>query len=117
MFATASEQDEIIKSVEKSLPSLSPYQKKQYERIIAHLKDDKSANLQLVLVPSTFGMAEGVEDQSRVFPPPSSPEQPYGISAAMCLQYPLSRGYVHIKSSGTIHSEKHNTPLPRKTLY
>lgn len=100
MFATQSEQDEIIKMAEKSLPDLTPYQRKQYERTIAHLKDDKSANLQLVLVPSTFGGAEGVEDQSKVFPPPASPDQKPGITAAMCLQYPLSRGSVHVKSSG-----------------
>lgn len=39
-----------------------------------------------------------MEDQSQIFPPP--PEgQGMGIMAAMCLQYPVSRGTVHIKSS------------------
>ena len=77
---------------------MTPFQKKQYERIIEHLKDDKSANLQLVLVPAQAGWKEGVEDQSKIFPPPP-PGQGMGITAAMCLQYPVSRGTVHIKSS------------------
>ncbi|KAK4616901.1 Dehydrogenase citC [Fulvia fulva] len=99
MFATQEEQDRIVKSIESDLPNLTPYQRKQHERTLAHLKDNKSANLQLVLVPSHFGMEKGVEDQSVVFPPPDNPEDPGGVSAAMCLQYPLSRGTVHIKTS------------------
>ena len=97
---------------------LTPYQKKQYERTIEQLKDDKSANLQVVLVAATAGLDKGVEDQSQIFPPP--PEgQGMGITAALCLQvafpsnievsshadfylaiqYPVSRGTVHIKSA------------------
>lgn len=98
MFATEEEQAAIIKSIEDDLPKLTPFQKKQYERTIEHLKDDKSANLQLVLVCAQAGWEKGVEDQSQIFPPPP-PGQGMGIMAAMCLQYPLSRGTVHIKSS------------------
>lgn len=99
MFATKEEQAAIIASIEADLPNLSPYQQKQYLRTIEHLKDDKSANLQVVLVPSHYGMEEGIENQNKVFPAPDDPNAPYAISAAMCLQYPLSRGSVHIKSS------------------
>lgn len=98
-FATSEEQDRIIQSIEADMPRLTPYQQKQYARTIEHLRDDKSANLQVVLVPSHFGMEEGIENQARVFPAPEDPNAPYAISAAMCLQYPLSRGSVHIKSS------------------
>lgn len=103
-FATAEEQNEIIKSIEADLDNVTPYRRKQYERVIEHLKSDISANLQMVLVPSTFGGAEGVEDQSKVFPPPGGPDSEPGISAAMCLQYPVSRGSVHIKSAGKQHT-------------
>nr|POE71338.1 putative gmc-type oxidoreductase [Quercus suber] len=98
-FATKEEQERIIDSIKADMPSLTPFQRKQYERTLEHLKEDKSANLQLVLVPSTFGMGEGIEDQSKVFPPPPSLDAPHGITAAMCLQYPLSRGSVHIHNS------------------
>lgn len=100
LFASEEEQSRIIKSIEDELDNATPYQCKQFKRIIEHLKSDISANLQLVLVPSTFGGAEGVEDQSKLFPPPAAGSNP-GISAAICLQYPVSRGSVHIKSAGT----------------
>lgn len=100
MFATKEEQDRVIKSIENDLGDVTPYQRKQFERTIEHLKSDISANLQLVLVPATFGMAEGIEDQSKIFPPPAGADANPGISAAMCLQYPVSRGSVHIKSAG-----------------
>jgi hypothetical protein len=99
-FATQEEQDRIIKSIEADLDKVTPYQRKQYQRIIEHLKSDISANLQLVMVPSSFGGTVGIEDQSKVFPPPAGPDEYPGISAAMCLQYPVSRGSVHIKSAG-----------------
>jgi choline dehydrogenase-like flavoprotein len=99
LFATADEQASIIKSVEDSLPTVSPFQMKQYERTIEHLKDDKSANLQIILVchgsPDPY---QGCQDQSKLFPP-IKPGEPMSITAAACLQYPLSRGSVHIKTS------------------
>lgn len=98
LFASESEQAEIIKSIEDSLDKVTPYQRKQFERTIEHLKDDKSANLQMVLVPATPGVERGVEDQAYIFPP-HQPGNPMGITAAMCLQYPVSRGTIHIKSS------------------
>ena len=51
-----------------------------------------------MLICAQAGWEEGVEDQSKIFPPPAE-DQGMGITAAMCLQYPLSRGTVHIKSS------------------
>ena len=62
-----------------------------------HLKDDKSANLQLVLIAHNFG-EEGYADQSKLFPP-LEPGKPMSITAAVALQYPLSRGSVHINSA------------------
>jgi choline dehydrogenase-like flavoprotein len=64
---------------------------------VEHLKDDKSANLQLVLVAHNFG-EEGYADQSKLFPP-LEPGKPMSITAAVSLQYPLSRGSVHVKTA------------------
>jgi len=83
--------------VEDGLPDATSFQKKQYERTVAHLKDDKSANLQLVFIAHNFG-EEGYADQSKLFPP-LEPGKPMSITAAICLQYPLSRGSVHIKTA------------------
>ena len=80
------------------MPGLTPFQKKQYERIVEHLKDDKSANLQTVLLPASVNWAGGVEDQARLLQPPAAGSA-MGVTGAMCLQYPLSRGSVHITSA------------------
>ncbi|OQO10227.1 hypothetical protein B0A48_04584 [Cryoendolithus antarcticus] len=98
LFATPDEQAEIVSSIEKGLPSLSPFQRKQYERTLDHLKSDKSANLQFVLVAHSANWDGGVEDQSKLFQPPA-PGKGFGVLGAICLEYPLSRGSVHIKSS------------------
>jgi choline dehydrogenase-like flavoprotein len=87
-----------LKSVEDSLPVISPFQRKQYERTIEHLKDDKSANLQIILVCHGANTDEGAQDQSKLFPPLEL-GKPMSITATTSLQYPLSRGSVHIKSS------------------
>lgn len=98
LFATEAEQKEVIASVEKSMPNLTPFQRKQYERTLEHLKDDKSANVQVILVPASANFDVGTADQSQLFPPPT-PEQGMGVIAASCLAYPLSRGTIHIKSA------------------
>nr|OQO25412.1 hypothetical protein B0A51_08481 [Rachicladosporium sp. CCFEE 5018] len=98
LFATADEQAEIISSIEKGLPSLSPFQRKQYERTLDHLKSDKSANLQFVFIAHKGNFQDGIPDQSKLFAP-SPPGSPFGVTAVICAEYPLSRGSVHIKSS------------------
>jgi choline dehydrogenase-like flavoprotein len=98
LFATEDEQANIIKSVEDSLPTVSPFQRKQYERTIEHLKDDKSANLQIILVAHGADPEDGCQDQTKLFPA-IKPGEPMSITAVACLQYPLSRGSVHIKTS------------------
>lgn len=87
-----------MKSVDDSLSKITPFQKKQYERTMEHLKDDKSANLQVVLLCHYADVENGYADQSKLFPP-LEPGKPMSITAALCLQYPLSRGSVHIKSA------------------
>jgi choline dehydrogenase-like flavoprotein len=64
---------------------------------VEHLKNDESANIQVVLICHNIGQ-EGYADQSNLFPP-LEPGKPMSITAAICLQYPLSRGSVHIKSA------------------
>ncbi|KAI7541050.1 GMC oxidoreductase [Hortaea werneckii] len=98
LFASDAEQKEILQSLETTLPTLTPFQHKQYERIIEHLRSDHSANLQFVGLPATVDFDHGVEDQSKLIIAPASPEN-HSLTAALCLQYPASRGSVHIKSA------------------
>jgi len=98
LLVSPEELKETLQSI-KDAPTENEFERKQLEQIIAHLESDKSANLQLVLIPATANLYEGVKDHSVLFPPPSSPDQPMGISLVICLQYPVSRGTIHISSS------------------
>lgn len=101
LVATPEELKQTIQSIrDTQSKSTSKFEREQLEQIIAHLQDDKSANLQLVIIPATGNLHEGAENQAVLFPPPSDPTNPYGVTFAMCLQYPVSRGSIHIQSSG-----------------
>ncbi|KAL4735281.1 hypothetical protein BDV11DRAFT_208631 [Aspergillus similis] len=86
---------EIVQSIRDIRPS-SAFHEKQLQQVIAHLESEISANLQVVLLAGTID-SKGVEHQRRLFAPPPAGE-PVGISAALCLQYPVSRGSIHINS-------------------
>lgn len=95
LFASEEEQASILKSVEDSLSDATPFQKKQYERTIAHLKDDKSANLQLVFIAHNLGV-DGYADQSKLFPPSSQASQcqspqPYACNIRSAVARSISR--------------------------
>ncbi|KAL4972784.1 hypothetical protein BDW66DRAFT_169211 [Aspergillus desertorum] len=91
-----SELAEIVQSIRDIKPN-SVFHEKQLQQVIAHLESDVSANLQLVLLPCTIDK-NGVEHQRGLFAPPPAGE-PVGMSAALCLQYPVSRGSIHISSN------------------
>lgn len=92
-----SELEAVIQSIRDIKPT-SPFHEKQLAQIITHLHSDHSANIQLVLVPAT-GNIDGIEHQREIFPP-AQEGKPAGLTFALCLQYPVARGYVHIESSG-----------------
>ena len=86
----------VIQSIRDIKPT-STFHEKQLAQIIAHLESNHSANLQLVLVPVT-GNPEGIEHQRYVFPPREA-GKPAGFTFALCLQYPVARGSIHIDSA------------------
>ena len=92
------ELEKVIQSIRDVKPT-SAFHEKQLAQIIAHLQSDTSANIQMVLIPATAGIPAGIQHQSHIFPPRPA-DQPAGVSFALCLQYPVARGYVHITSSG-----------------
>lgn len=92
------ELEAVIQSIRDVKPS-SPFHEKQLAQIVTHFQSDKSANLQLITIPATINL-NGVEHQREIFPP-SAPGKPAGVTLGLCLQYPVTRGYVHIESAGT----------------
>ena len=91
------ELEALIQSIRDIKPT-SPFHEKQLAQIIKHLQNDKSANLQMVLVTATLNL-NAIEHQSELFPA-LAPEKPAGFTMALCAQYPVARGYVHIDSAG-----------------
>lgn len=88
---------EAIQSIRDVKPT-SAFHEKQLKQIIAHLESDHSANLQLVTVPASMDPA-GLEHQGQLLPPRSA-DAPAGLTLALCLQYPVARGSIHIESAG-----------------
>lgn len=77
------------------------FQKRQLDQVIKHLEDEKSANIQYILVPISANFADSaVANQSTLWPP-GDPANP-GATWVACLQYPASRGSIHITSSGKL---------------
>jgi len=104
-IATPEELKETVQSIRDTQAKCkTKFEREQLDTIITHLESDKSANLQFVVVPASANFYEGVKNQAVMFPPPSSPDVPYGIFFAACLQYPVSRGSIHISSSGKVSS-------------
>jgi choline dehydrogenase-like flavoprotein len=99
LFATDAELKETIQSI-RDTPNQTPFYKRQAQQVIAHLESSKSANIQFVMVAASANWKDGVENQAAIFPPPGDPSQPNGITLVACLEYPASRGSVHITSSG-----------------
>ncbi|CBF84465.1 hypothetical protein AN9011.2 [Aspergillus nidulans FGSC A4] len=87
---------EIVQSIRDIKPS-SAFHEKQLQQVIAHLESETSANLQVVFLPCSVH-ENGVEHQRGLFTPPPVGE-PVCVSAAPCLQYPVSRGSIHINSN------------------
>jgi choline dehydrogenase-like flavoprotein len=76
----------------------TPFQKEQYKKTIAHLKSSKSANIQVIMLARSVNYEAGVPDQSKLAEP-STDTGREGFSLALCVQYPASRGTVHITSA------------------
>ncbi|GES58697.1 alcohol oxidase [Aspergillus terreus] len=81
-----------------SVPAETAFQQKQREQIVSHLRSPSSANIQYILSQGTVDLENAPGDQSK-FAKALSPEDPNGFTIVTCLQYPSSRGTVHITSS------------------
>ncbi|KAI9708737.1 MAG: hypothetical protein M1820_003692 [Bogoriella megaspora] len=95
---------ETIEAV-RSASGNNEFQKKQREQIVSLLQSPKHASLHFVFIPVSTSLGganlgeEGLWDQSKLLAPPSSPEEPQGACASICVSNPVARGSVHIKSS------------------
>lgn len=88
-----------IRDTQSQLPKES-LEFKQYEQIIANLQSEKSATLRIQVLPATANASkEALTNNALIFPPPSDPNANDGLTIALSLEYPVSRGWVHITST------------------
>lgn len=97
LVMSEAEIEAVVQSIRDIKPT-SKFHERQIKQIISHIQSDVSANIQMVLIPATAS-TKGIEHQKHLFPP-APPDKPAGLTFAICLQYPVARGYVHIDSSG-----------------
>ncbi|KAK5046037.1 hypothetical protein LTR84_008824 [Exophiala bonariae] len=92
--------DELQETIEqiKNTKGRTDFHKKQLAQVIDQLQSPTSANVQFMLIPGRMNFKEGVGDQSKLFGK-VLPEDHDNVSIAVALQYPASRGSVHITSS------------------
>lgn len=88
-----------IRDTQSELPKES-LEFKQYEQIIANLQSEKSATLRIQVLPATANASkEALTNNALIFAPPSVPNANDGLTLALSLEYPVSRGWVHITST------------------
>ena len=75
-----------------------PFEQKQLQRVVQQLRSPNSASLQIALLSATSNLEKGATDQTKLLEPPSETGGD-GLTIVACLQYPASRGTVHITSS------------------
>lgn len=88
--------DETIKDIRKNSKAETDFEKRQEDVIVDQLSSEKFANIQTFCIPCQLDMSAG-ESQVQFFSAP--PEGKNRVTLLVCLEHPLSRGTVHIKSS------------------
>jgi choline dehydrogenase-like flavoprotein len=73
---------------------------KQLGLVAKHVEDPKSATIQIIVFPVTADFERGIEDQSAFFTRALERGEGGGLTFAVIVSYPASRGSVHIKDSG-----------------
>lgn len=96
-LVSAHELNTTCEKIQRS-PKSTPFQQRQLEQVVSHLRSSSSANLQFILFQGSMNIDEVIQDQGK-FAKPGSPTDPDGFTIVTCLQYPSSRGTVHITSS------------------
>lgn len=98
MVSPAELEQTCLKILEPSSAQQGPFQKKQREKVVQQLRSASSSSIQFILTQGTLNIEEVVADQGK-FAKPVAENDPDGFTIVACLEYPASRGTVHITSS------------------
>lgn len=81
-----------------SSSSEGAFQKRQFQQVVRQLQDPTSANVQLILFEVTANLEKGASDQTQLAEPGTDTGRD-GVTIVTGIEYPASRGTVHITSS------------------
>ena len=90
-----------IQQAIKESQASTPFEKAQEKLVLDQLRDPDFADLQTFCFGCRLDVGKG-HDQEQFFGP--SPEGKHQVSLLMCLEHPLSRGSVHIKSADPLQA-------------
>lgn len=79
-------------------PGKTPFERKQLEQVAKQLKSPISGNIQYILMQGTMGVEEVAGDQGK-FQKTLNENDRDAFTLVSCVEYPASRGTVHITSS------------------
>lgn len=91
--------DETISEIRKDSLAKTDFEKRQEDVVVRQLSDPTFANIQTFCIPCQLDLSAG-ESQVQFFSAP--PKGKNRVSLLVCLEHPLSRGTVHIKSSNPL---------------
>jgi choline dehydrogenase-like flavoprotein len=93
-LVSAEELEKTIKTVQSIQGGLG---QRQQQRILQKLQDTEAGAIQILFIPAHLDTEEGREDQSKFIRPAATGDN--HVTAVTAIQYPLSRGSVHITSN------------------
>ncbi|KAL2847840.1 hypothetical protein BJY01DRAFT_262835 [Aspergillus pseudoustus] len=98
----ADQLNKTIASIRDQQPSFSEDEtasiyRRQYQQTAAHLQDSRSSDIQLVALPTAFGIDRAYQDCSKLSPGPP-PGRNACYSLMVSSMYPVSRGSAHAQS-------------------
>jgi choline dehydrogenase-like flavoprotein len=79
-------------------PGKTPFERKQLEQVAKQLKSPISGNIQFIFMQGTMNVEEVAGDQTK-FQKQLNENDRDGFTIVSCVEYPASRGTVHITSS------------------
>lgn len=79
-------------------PAKTAFERRQLEQVVEQLRSHTSSNIQFILMQGTMNAYEVAGNQGK-FQKPLTEKDRDGFTIVSCLEYPASRGTVHITSS------------------
>lgn len=99
--ASKEELDSTIAAIKSASLAKTDFEKAQEKLIADQLRDPTFANLQTFCIGCRLDVSRG-SDQTQFFSAPPKGKQQ--VSLLMCLEHPLSRGTVHVKSADPLEA-------------